>query len=157
MEVRRTCLAVAVACARKTRLGTIKAMDRYELRDAFNGVPSSLDMKYGVAVIIALTERQKKIWQHSGSVLTIPWEEDGATKHNVYCTDLAIHNNFRCILQYIHGILLVDVADIERMSCGRACHYRSLGYRLILGLKGRGPSCRSARHRVLWSLSVLQR
>lgn len=40
----------------------MKAMDRYELRDAFSGVPSSLDMKYGVAVIIALAECQKETW-----------------------------------------------------------------------------------------------
>lgn len=59
--MRHTFLDVAVACARKARLGTIKAMDRYEVRDAFKGVPSSLDMKYGVAVIIALAERQNKM------------------------------------------------------------------------------------------------
>ena len=124
----------------------MKAMDRYELRDAFSGVPSSLDMKYGVAVIIALAECQKEVEQHLDSALTIPWEEHGAAKYKVYGTDLAIHNDFGDIFEDVHGILFVENIDVKRVPC-RACCYRSLGYRLVFSFEGGGPSRSPARHR----------
>ena len=51
--LRRTCLVVAVAWARKKKLATEKEVDRYELNVLLRDEPSSRVRKYGVAVISA--------------------------------------------------------------------------------------------------------
>ena len=49
----QTCCAVAVACARDMKLATVNVVDRYELKVPLRDDPSTLDKKYGVAVIMA--------------------------------------------------------------------------------------------------------
>lgn len=48
-----TCFAETVACAKATKLVTVKVTERYELKEDFNDDPWSLVRKYGVAVIRA--------------------------------------------------------------------------------------------------------
>lgn len=53
-NMRQTCFEVAVARAKITKLAAVNEDERYELKVVRSEEPSSLERKYGVAVIITV-------------------------------------------------------------------------------------------------------